>query len=125
MSRRCRARVCRPGQGNGEHIQWIERLIISIGCLAQSNVPESLSNLAWGPGCLGKPKGSFQALKTTAQALIPRQQRWLALACERVGAFAKDRQEWGAAQHHHLAVNRSHLAPAKFAETQKCAPNGG
>ena len=41
----------------------------------------------------------------------------------RVDARAKDRQEPVAAQRHHLAVNQSRLALAKFAEAEKYAPD--
>ena len=44
---------------------------------------------------------------------------------ERVDAFLKDQQEPIAAQLHLPAVNRSHLALAKFAEAEKYAPNWG
>ena len=44
---------------------------------------------------------------------------------ERVDAFLKDQQELIAAQLHHLVVNQSHPAPAKFAEAEKYAPNYG
>ena len=44
---------------------------------------------------------------------------------ERADAFLKDQQALIAAQRHHPAVNRSHLALAKFANAEKYAPNRG
>ncbi len=44
---------------------------------------------------------------------------------ERADAFLKDQQALIAAQLHHPAVNQSHLAPAKFAEAKKHAPDCG
>jgi hypothetical protein len=42
----------------------------------------------------------------------------------RAEARPKDQQKLIAAQHHRLAVNRSHPALAKFKEAEKHAPDG-
>ena len=66
------------------------------------------------------PEGNGTGIDRTSVALA------LAGASgERADAFLKDRQAPIAAQLHHLAMNQSHLALAKFAEAKICAPNRG
>lgn len=77
-----------------------------------------------GAGVSGKtervdsgPEGNSAGIDSAAIALaMPDARR------ARVDAFAKDPQELIATQRHHLAVNQSCLALAKFAEAEKYAP---
>ena len=60
------------------------------------------------------PKGNGAGIDPTAIAPA-----MAGASRERVDAFLKDQQKPIAAQLHHLAMNQSHLAPAKFAGAEK------
>ena len=78
-----------------------------------------------GAGVSGKTERVVSGLKSNGAGIDPTAAA-LAMpgACRAcVDAFAEDPQELIAAQRHHLAVNQSCLALAKFAEAEKYAPD--
>ena len=96
-------------------------------CPEQRNVSESAQIWLSGAGVSEEtvragsgPEGNGAGIDPTAGALA-----MAAASRARVDAFLKDQQALIAAQRHHLAVNRSHLALAKIAEAEKYPPNRG